>query len=283
MSAQRVRRLSCSILAAALLALIAACGSSSSSSSDNGGDSSPSFVSWTGSVNDTLVLDANGNDFKFDASDGCMFGANTAVGPAGFCLTVIGSGYAASGATNCSDPANNSLCDTGTFKVLLTDNPAGGGCIAVLSAGAAGSVTAQVLAVSNTGSGFDIQTGTSAGAFTVHWNGFVPICGGSNQYAGSYQYASTGVLGPGIGCTQQFNNVGAANNLTSIDSGGVINNDSAEFSGLIAAAGTGSFTAQGTSGGTLTFTINSVSQAGGKWTIAGTGGDCTGSWSLTQQ
>lgn len=266
--------------AAALLAL-AACGSGSSSSSNSGGGSG--FITWSGSVNGNLVEDANGNDYQFDQSDGCMFGANTSVGPQGFCLTASGGGYAHYGATNCSNPGNNSLCNTASFNVMNTDNPAGGGCIAVLAAGGANTLTAQVLSVSNTGSGFDIQAGTRAGAFTVYWNGFVPVCGGSNPYEGTYQYGSTGVLAPGTGCTQQFNNVGAGSNPVTIDSGGVINQDAAEFSGTISSTGTGGFSAASVGGGTLGFTITGATKTSGKWVISGTGGDCTGSWSLTQK
>ena len=275
----------------ALLVLVilttASCGGSSSSTDNNGGGGGgggggSSFLAWSGNVNNTIVEDANGNAFKFDASNGCMFGANTLVGPSGFCLTPAGSSYAAYGATNCSNPSSNSLCNTATFDVMLTDNPGGSGCISVLSAGGANILTAQALAVTDTGSGFNIQAGTSAGAFTVYWNGYVPVCGGSSDYQGNYTYASTGVLPPGTGCTQQFNSPALPGTFVTIDSGGVIDHDGAEIIGVIADGGTGSFTAQDVFGGALKFTITSVTGSSGSWVISGTGGDCTGSWSLTQ-
>lgn len=276
------------LISTVTLLTLAACGSSSSSS--DGGGSGTTYVSWPGNSNGSVVQDANGNGYRFDDSDGCMFGTSSNVGPQGFCLTSGGSGYLHYGPTNCSNPGNNSLCDTASFAVVLTNDPGGAGCIAVLTAGDSSSVTALSLAVTNTGNGFNIQSGKTAAAFTVYWNGLVPICGGSNPFEGSYTLDVTPPsLGSGSGCELDTLTAGTY----TIDSGGVIDDDKGESSGTIKSDGTGSFgvtTVDPIQGGSSVTTISIASatkNASGKWVLSGTDFPfCVGfnanPWTLTQ-
>jgi hypothetical protein len=285
MSSRFFRR-SSYILAATALLTLAACGAGTTS--DTGGGSGSSYVSWSGNENGTEVLDANGNSYKFDSADGCMYGTHTSVGPSGFCLTPTSSGYAFYGPTNCSNPGSNSLCNTASFTVVLTNEPVSG-CMAVLTAGNSSSVTAKALAVTSNGNGFNIQSDTTATAFTVYWNGYVPICGGSNPYQGSYTLAVTGpTFGPSEGCDIDTNVGGTF----TIDSGGVINNDKGA-TGIIKSDGKGDFyvnTFDPIYGGSgvAHITIDSVTKnSSGKWVLSGTNYPfCVGydanPWTLTQ-
>ena len=286
MSSAFVRRL-IYLAAATALSILAACGSGTSSSTGGGGSGS-SYVSWNGSDNGTEVLDANGNVYQFDAADGCMYGTHSGVGPSGFCLTTSGSGYASYGPTNCSNPGGNSLCNTASFAVVLT-NDSVSGCRAVLTAGNSSSVTAKVLAVTSTGNGFNIQSSTTATAFTVYWNGDVPICGGSNSYQGSYTLAVTApTFGPSEGCAIDT----SVGGTFTIDSGGVIDNEKGA-TGLIKSDGTGTVYVntvdpiQG-GGGVATATVTAATRNGsGKWVMSGTNypycvGYDSNPWTLTQ-
>ncbi|MGD0445753.1 MAG: hypothetical protein ABSA39_17600 [Edaphobacter sp.] len=108
-----------------------------------------STQSFTGSSNGTTVLDANGNEFYFSSSNGCMYQATSNDGPTGFCLTASASsssGFAAYGPTNCTNPTTNSDCDVASFAVALTNNPVNSQeCIAVLTTGSATSTYVGVL------------------------------------------------------------------------------------------------------------------------------------------
>ena len=276
-----------------LISLLAGCGGSSSSSTPPP-TSSNAELSWQGSSNGTYVMDANGISYYFSAKTGCMFSKSNNSGPANFCLTPTTaqtSGYAYYGATGCTNPTNNSACDSGSFAVVLTNNPLGTGCIAVLSSGTATSATGEALAVTSVTGGFDVLTSTTASAFTAYWNGMVPICGGSSPYVGTYTGTAPAsstychivegqFSGPTTACTVNF----------TIDSGGVINaqkpaNGLGGISGSITANGTGQYVSFWTTTNLGTQqsndTISSATKnSNGKWVLAVTG---DGSYSMTQQ
>ena len=274
--------------------LLAGCGGSSTSGSGPTQPSASSELSWSGSANGTSVLDANGISYYFSAKTGCMFNQSNNYGPANFCLspsTAQTSGFAYYGPTGCTNPTNNSACDSGSFAVVLTNNPSGTGCIAVLSSGTATSATGEALAVTNVTGGFDILTSTTATAFTAYWNGMVPICGGSSPYVGTYTGTAPAsstychiVEGQFGGTTTP-----CAVNFT-IDSGGVINAQKPAsglggISGSIAANGTGQYVSFWTTTNLGTQQSNDViasatKNSNGKWVLAVTG---DGAYPMTQQ
>ena len=250
------------ILGGAFL-LLAACSGGGGSSSSGGG----AWLIWNNSGNGTIVLDANGNQYEFQATNGCMYLRNGNVGPANFCLTTDASsqtGYANYGATNCSSPSSNSNCNTASFDVVLTTNPSGSGCIAVLGNGGATSVVVYPLSVTS-GSvnqpGFSIQQVTSASSFTLYWNGIIPICGGNNPYVGNYLFEGGSFIGN--------------NAIVTVDSGGVIDYNGGvddQASGSINSNGSGGFTSYGAFPAQQWFTCtinNAAKNANGLWVISG--------------
>ncbi|MGH7241287.1 MAG: hypothetical protein ACREGB_03260, partial [Candidatus Saccharimonadales bacterium] len=135
------------------IALLAACGSGGSPSSGGGvSSSSNSYLTWSGNANGAIVIDANGNEYEFSSTTGCMYLANgSGGGPANFCLTADSSsptGYASYGPTNCLNPQSNSECSTASFNVELTNNPTGSGCIAVLGNGGVTTLVKDVQSLS---------------------------------------------------------------------------------------------------------------------------------------
>jgi hypothetical protein len=148
-------------------------------SSGGGGTVNGGSVAWPGSANGTNVLDADGVLFRFDAATGCMYSLSADIGPAGFCLTRDASatgGFASYGATHCPNPAGNPNCDTASFDVVLTANPAGSGCVAVLGSGGANAATSIALAVVANSGGFLVQTTATPGAYKTDSNGVIPVC-----------------------------------------------------------------------------------------------------------
>lgn len=268
------------------LVLCAACSSGGSSGGADGG-SGNAFLTWADSANGVTVVDANGASFHFDA-DGCMYSSTTQLGPTGFCLTRSASsptGLAAYGPTDCSNPTTNTDCDAASFDVLLTNDPAGANCIAVIGNGSATAIESMPLAVTQSNGSFLIQTNTSPSAYKAYWNGAIPGCGGSNPYAGSYTSTTTSATPSGYVVTQSgcattgsptSQNTGAPFVTLTIDSAGVIDSDALKITGTVSATGTGTFTSPDLSGigdarCTPTFTITAATQgAGGKWTITGT-------------
>jgi hypothetical protein len=283
-----------------LLGIVAltGCGPDGGSGGDNG------YLSWANSDNGTVVLDAHGNNYQFSASNGCMYSQSSHEGPSGFCLTSSSAGgYAAYGATNCSNSTTNSYCDAASFHVVLTNDPLkSSGCIAVLVSGGSQSVTGPALAVTSVSGGFDVQTATPS-AYTAYWNGTAPICGGSSEYAGSYVGTSTtsssgsssgsggGSSGPTpvpTGCAPDFS---SSSFTFTVDSGGIINDDSSKITGTITSGGTGSFTSPGgltyiNESCTVTVDITGATKnPSGKWVLSASfTGDALGNpFSATQE
>lgn len=267
--------------AALLLGLAYDCGGGGSST----GPSGASYLNWAGSDNGAVVLDANGNGYHFDVSNGCMLSVTLGNGPAGFCLTSSSgssTGFAAYGPTNCSNPSSNSLCNSAGFDVVPTIDPSKpSGCIAVLGNGSATSAVELPLAVTAVSGGtqYNITTDKAPSAFAAYWNGLIPLCG-SNTYAGSYAgtvpFGNTNWLASGTGCIRSTTSVNTAQLQLTIDGGGIINNNSAKITGLIASTGNGRFTAPtvyapGDTTCVPTYTITMTSRNGsGKWVLSGT-------------
>ena len=279
--------------------LLAGCGGSSTGGTTPTPPTSNSELSWSGSSNGTYVLDANGTPYYFSAKTGCMFDKNDNYGPANFCLTPSTSqtsGYTYYGATGCTNPASNSACNTPTFDVVLTNNPSGAGCIAVLGNGSSSpTAIAGAITVVDTNGSFTIGGGTSATAYKAYWDGAIPICGGNNIYAGTYvstDYATNGWATANGRCVTQSpppaTRSGSA--TLTIDSGGIIDSDAGQLIGLIATpiSSTGITGIQLAVGADCTPMLNftSVTQnTSGKWVFTGTeslAGDST-PFTMTQQ
>ena len=245
------------IILSFLSLVLGGCGTGSSSSSGGG-----AYLSWVGSVNGAIVLDASGNQYEFSAASGCLISVNTQSAPQGFCLTPGGSsgGFAPTGPTGCSNPSSNADCNSASFAVQLTDNSSKTGCIAVLSNGTASSGLAnQALAVTDTSIGFLVQVATPT-AFTAYWNGDIPVCGGSNPYAGMYSstYACPGGGTPfGVTFTGTY----------IIDSGGEITNAPPQLFGTIDSTGAGSITHKDANQLEVMTISGATQDSNGKWVI----------------
>lgn len=221
--------------------LLAGCSGNNSPSTAPTNPSQNSKLSWTNSANGTEVLDSSGTPYYFSASTGCMFNNNSNLGPTNFCLTPSTSqtsGYAYYGATGCTSPASNSACNTPTFDVVLTNNPSGTGCIAVLGNGSSDpTAIAGTLSVVDTNGSFTIGGGTSATAYKTYWDGAIPICGGSSMYEGTYTSTDTSAASFANGwtvangsCVTPYpkpttRNSGAPFVSFTIDSGGIIDSE----------------------------------------------------------
>lgn len=222
-----------------VVTVLAACGGGSGSNSSTG--SGPNWVGWTGNANGTVVIDGVGNQYQFDSANGCMYGVTTVSGdgPQGFCLNISTSsatGYASYGATNCLNPGTNSNCDTATFDVLLTNNPSGSGCIAVLGNGSA-TVTTNInpLDVEQNSAGgndyFQITVDHTGANAYVTSNGYIVACSSASAYAGIYLFEPMGTDEPGI----------ADNTLLRIDANGQVTDNMGDVTGKLYAGGAGSF------------------------------------------
>lgn len=262
--------------------LLSGCGSTGSSGTSPTQTTQNSDLSWTGSSNQTIVLDANGVPYYFRASTGCMLGKNNNLGPANFCLTPSSSqasGYAPYGATGC--PSGDSACTTSTFNVVLTNNPAGTGCIAVLGNGSSNpNVVAGAITVTDTNGSFTIGGGPSATAYKTYWDGAIPICGGSSVYAGTYtssDYSATGWTTANGSCVTPYPPPTARSGSATliIDSGGIVDSEASKLIGIIGtpvSASTIVSTAVAV-GANCTPTITNISMAqnaSGKWLLSGT-------------
>jgi hypothetical protein len=265
------------------LLLLAACGG-------GGSGGGAAYLSWTDSDNGTVVLDANGDAFQFSASTGCMFSKTNGLGPASFCLSQSSgssTGFSAYGPTDCSSPSSNPACDAASFSVALTNDPAkAGSCIAVLTNGTSSSTSESPLAVTSVAGGFDITTASSATAWTGYWNDVVPICGGSSPYAGTYAgeylnvgYVVSGVASICVGVSNGSGQLPSPNQSTTltVDSGGIINDDTNKLTGTIGSQGSGQFiapsVAANSSSSTCVPTVTITGAAknpSGKWVLAGT-------------
>jgi hypothetical protein len=82
-----------------------------------GGGGGTGYINWTGSVNGTTVLDANGESFAFTASTRCLYSYNTGGVTSNFCLY--------------SNSAEGSFA--GQYVQVLSVAAAGGGCLAALA------------------------------------------------------------------------------------------------------------------------------------------------------
>lgn len=239
------------------------------------------YLTWYGNDNADVVIDATGGRFRFAANNGCLYAQTTGVGPSGFCLTASASsatGFAGYGPTGCANPTTNAACDRAGFDVVLTPDPANAsGCIAVIGDGAANATVERPIAVTAVSGGFDVQGQTSATAFTTYWNGVIPYCDGVSPYAGSYAgtYTSIGYVVGSSACSAASGQGTSTPLAFTIDTGGIIDDDTADLTGLLGDAGTGSFTAPdlsstGATGCTPTFTIASAAKNGaGKWVLSG--------------
>ncbi len=262
--------------------LLTGCGGSSSSGTTPTQPSANSDLSWSGSANGTNVLDANGTPYYFSAKTGCMFDKNTNIGPANFCLTPStsqSSGYTYYGATGC--PSGDSACTTPTFDVVLTNNPSGVGCIAVLGNGSSSpTAIAGNITVVDTNGSFTVGGGTSATAYKTYWDGAIPICGGSSTYAGTYtstNYSASGWTTANGSCvTQSPPPTTRSGSLTlTIDSGGIIDSEASKVIGIVASpASTTTMQANAVAVGadcTPMINITSATQnSSNKWVFSGT-------------
>jgi hypothetical protein len=61
-------------------------GGTTSGVDSSGGGASRSFYSWTGSVNDEIVLDATDERFRFYTNNGCLYSDNTQTEYTNFCI-----------------------------------------------------------------------------------------------------------------------------------------------------------------------------------------------------
>lgn len=264
--------------------LLSGCGGSSASSTSPTPTSSNAELSWSGSANGTYVLDSSGTPYYFSAKTGCMFDKNSNSGPANFCLTPSTSqtsGYTYTGATGCTNPSSNSACNTPQFDVVLTNNPAGTGCIAVLGNGNSSATTiAGAMSVTDTNGSFDIGGTATPSAYKAYWDGAIPICSGNNVYVGTYvstDYAANGWIVANGQCDTQFPPpTTRSGTLTlTIDSGGIIDSDASKIIGIVAnPANTTTMQAAAVTVGancTPMVTITSVTQnSSSKWVFAGT-------------
>ncbi len=261
---------------------IAGCGKGNSAS---GGSTTQSReLSWSGSSNGAYVLDTHGTPYYFSAKTGCMFDKNDNNGPVNFCLTPStsqSSGYMLSGATGCANPASNTACNAATFDVVLTNNPSGAGCVAVLGNGSSSpTAIAGSIAVVHTDGSFTIGGGTSATAYKTYWDGTIPLCGGSSTYAGTYtstNYSASGWTTANGSCVMQSPPpTTRSGSLTlTIDSGGIIDSETSKVIGIVASpANTTTMQAAAVAvGGNCTPIVNitSATQNGSnKWVFAGT-------------
>ncbi|HUZ05726.1 MAG TPA: hypothetical protein VMU62_10240 [Acidobacteriaceae bacterium] len=236
------------------------------------------------SSNSIYVLDAKGTPYYFSAKTGCMFDKNNNNGPANFCLTPStsqSSGYMLSGSTGCANPASNTACNIANFAVVLTNNPSGAGCIAVLGTGGSSpTAIAGSIAVVDADGSFTIGGGTAATAYKTYWNGAIPICGGNNIYAGTYtstNYSASGWTTANGSCVLQSPPpTTRSGSLTlTIDSGGIIDSETSKVIGIVASnANTTTMQAAAVATGsncTPGITIASVTKSGsGKWAFSGT-------------
>ncbi len=257
------------------------CGGSSSSGTSPTQTSANSELSWSGSANGSIVLDANGTPYYFSATTGCMFNKNSNAGPANFCLTPStsqSSGYTYYGSTGC--PSGDSACTTPTFDVVLTNNPSGAGCIAVLGNGSSSpTAIAGAITVVDTNGSFTVGGGSSATAYKTYWDGAIPICGGSSVYAGTYtstNYSATGWTTANGSCVTPYPppTTRSGNITLTIDSGGIIDSDTSKLIGVVASpvSATVLNSSAVAVGGNCTpeVSIASVTQnAAGKWVFSG--------------
>lgn len=258
---------------------LVACGNGKgiSTSSSNGSNAS---LTWVDNTNGNIVIDASGNQYIFSSASGCMYLKNNSEGPENFCLSADASsstGYANYGATNCSNPSSNTDCNTAGFDVVLTNNPSGKGCIAVLGNGGANAIAVNPLSITSGSvnqSGFLIQSVKIATAFILYDEasyspgnlGLIPICGGSNPYAGTYLYEASGYCpSPDI----------ASNETLTIDSGGIIFSAADDTWGVITSSGSGSFDDNFPNRGGFVHTFTGATKgANNLWMLSGTG--CSG-------
>jgi hypothetical protein len=82
-----------------------------------GGGGSSGYITWTGSVNDIVVLDANGERFAFTADTRCLYSYNTGGVTSNFCL-YSGSAYGSF---------------AGQYVQVLSVAAQGGGCLTGLA------------------------------------------------------------------------------------------------------------------------------------------------------
>jgi hypothetical protein len=87
------------------------------SGSGGGSGGSSGYISWTGSVNGSTVLDADGESFAFTASSRCLYSYNTGGVTSNFCLY--------------SNSAEGSFA--GQYVQVLSVSAQSGGCLAALA------------------------------------------------------------------------------------------------------------------------------------------------------
>jgi len=241
-------------------------------------------LAWPGNENGADVQDALGNHYQFVASTGCVdVPVSASQRVTSFCLkpnAATPSGYESWGATGCTGyfGTDRVHCDAGSFGVYLTHVPGNpSACMAVFGTTLEPSVSGTALDLNYDGNApvpVQGETTTTVFSYTAYWDGTIPICGGTNPYAGTYTgdaaYAASVENGACVASAG-----GAAHEALQfqIDSGGLIDDDGLEVSGSIDSTGAGSFTQQalGLSQCNGAFTITSASQnSAGKWVLSGT-------------
>jgi hypothetical protein len=90
---------------------------SAASAYGSGSGGSSGYITWTGSVNGSTVLDANGESFAFTASSRCLYSYNTGGVTSNFCLY--------------SNSAEGSFA--GQYVQVLSVSAQSGGCLAALA------------------------------------------------------------------------------------------------------------------------------------------------------
>ena len=248
-------------------------------------------------ANGATVLDASGGRFYFSAKGGLyQVGTNTSLSNFGLSPQEIQAGqYPLQGSEGYCSPG---VCAAlvSLFDVVLTKNPAGAGCVAVLAInGIQGSLPRlsvyptffMGLTISTAPYGFSAPSKTVT-AYKTYWNGNIPICGGNSPYAGAYTSTDTSSAAFASGWTLSGGKCVAQTQITSrdtgapyvnftIDSGGVVDSESSQITGSMntpvnTSSIIGAVVASQTDAScTPVVNVTSMTQnSAGKWVLVGT-------------
>ncbi len=256
--------------------------------------------SWPNNANGSMVLDATGNQFYFGATSGIMYQANTNIQLSNFTISPKAAQTGVYPVTG-----NEGFCSPGIcpalglpFDVMLTNNPAGSGCMAVLASNIFSFsenfpptfLTPDFfmgMTISTAPYGFSTST-TTVTAYKTYWAGNLPICGGSSPYVGTYTSTDTSSASFASGWTTSNGTCVAQSSSTSrntgppyvaftIDSGGVVDSETSKIVGSIVTPITNSVLASPYVGSLHDATCapvvsitNATQNASNKWVFTGT-------------
>lgn len=205
-------------------------------------------------ANGADILDASGNAYYFDThSQMHQAGTNTLL--SNFWLNWSPPEPATYPLPGAEDSCGSIVICPGfvtPFEVILTNNPAGADCIAVLATYVNASTsppplsgweTEYFLPLSvNPASYGSASIAKTVTAYKTYWNGNIPICGGNSPYAGSYTSTDTSSAAFASGWTLSNGKCVAQSPITSrdtgapyvnftIDSGGAVDSESSHITG----------------------------------------------------